>query len=93
MSDVLNLPNEPKQKLTRAEALAIARAARAKKKETSETGAIPGGYQFAELNFWGQALLTTMQNFQAKSAQGVDACILTADRALEQWKKKREALK
>ncbi len=91
MSDVLNL-DEPKKR-TRAEILAAAREAKAKKaggqaapaKETSNTS--------AELEFWGAALLQTMSNFQVKSVQGIEACKPVADRALEIWKEKKKELK
>jgi hypothetical protein len=96
MDDLLNLPDTPKPKLTRGESLERARAARADKRAAGEVEpkAVPVKASGSpELDFWGLALLTTMQNFQAKSAQGVDACLLAADRALEHWKKKREVLK
>ena len=97
MDDLLNLSEEPKTKLTRGESLARARAARAEKRASGETKKVdkPANEVIGtpELDFWGLALLTIMQNFQAKSPQSVDNCVAAADRALEQWKKKREELK
>lgn len=97
MNDVTNLPDaiEQPRKLTRAESLEKARAAKAAKSaaaadEETNQAVTPMSVADKEMQFWGQAFVAAMQNFQVKSPAGLEPCAPIADRALEMWRNKMQ---
>ncbi len=100
MSEVMNLPEnaaETPRKMTRAESLAAARAARSAKRASGEESPAKAKAVAEsanpELVFWEKAFLQTMINFQVRSAQGLEACVPVANRAVEIWKAKQKEAK
>ena len=89
--EIVNVDDKPK--MSRAESLAAARAAKALKRESGAYDPPAKTVSSAKLAFWEKAFLTIAQNFAVRSSQGLDACRPIADRAVEIWEAKREEYK